>query len=191
MPLGRHSTFLNYFISFITILQTSDDQFSAEFFNNEQTLLPKGLCLEKIGNGSYVTMVPHPDGSNRAFYANVQGKIWMAKVPVEGSNEILKIDESKTFLDISDYILYDSEHGLVGIAFHPNFAQNGRFFLSYNCDQMKNPACTGRCACNSDVNCDPSKLGSDHGILPCQYHSVVAEFTVNGTSSKPSLVCMY
>ncbi|OIV97087.1 hypothetical protein TanjilG_14001 [Lupinus angustifolius] len=51
---------------------------------------------------------------------------------------------------------------------------------------MRNPRCYGRCACNSDVNCDPSELGPDDGILPCQFHSVVAEFTVNGTSSKPS-----
>ncbi|XP_061373510.1 HIPL1 protein-like [Gastrolobium bilobum] len=156
--------------------------------NNLQTpLLPNGLCLEKIGDGSYLDMAPHPDGSDRAFFANVQGKIWLANIPVEGSNEILEIDESKTFLDISDDILFDSGHGLMGIAFHPNFSQNGRFFVSYNCDEMKNPTCSGRCACNSDVNCDPSKLGPDHGILPCQYHTVVAEFTVNDTSSMPSM----
>ncbi|XP_020232020.1 HIPL1 protein isoform X2 [Cajanus cajan] len=155
--------------------------------NNEQTpFFPKGLCLEKIGEGSYLNMAPHPDGSNRAFFANMQGKIWLAKIPVEGSNEILEIDESKTFLDISDDIIFDTGHGLLGMTFHPNFSQNGRFFLSYNCDQMKNPRCSGRCACNSDVNCDPSKLGA-RGIFPCQYHNVVAEFTVNGSSSKPSL----
>lgn len=159
--------------------------------NNEQAShLPKGLCLEKIGDGSYIDMAPHPDGSNRAFFANMQGKIWLAKIPFEGSNEILEIDESKTFVDISDNVLFDSGHGLMSVAFHPNFSQNGRFFLSYNCDQMKSPTCSGRCACNSDVNCDPSKVGPDHGILPCQYHCVVAEYTVNGTSSKPSSVCI-
>lgn len=131
---------------------------------------------------------PHPDGSKRVIFANMQDKIWLAKIP----GEVLEIDESKTFLDIRNDILMDSGHGLnMGIAFHPNYQQNGHFFLSYNCDQMRNTRCFGRCACNLDVNCDPSELGPDDGILPCQYHSVVAEFTVNDTSSKPSLVCIY
>ncbi|KAK4257140.1 hypothetical protein QN277_006767 [Acacia crassicarpa] len=148
---------------------------------------PKGLCLEKIGDGAYLDMVPHPDGSNRAFLANLQGKVWLVSIPDEGSNGILEFDESKPFLDISDCVLFDSGHGLMGIAFHPNFTQNGRFFLSYCCDQTKNPNCSGRCSCDSDVNCDPSKLGFDDGVLPCQYHVVVAEFTVNGTASEPTL----
>ncbi|KAI9117627.1 hypothetical protein K1719_011793 [Acacia pycnantha] len=109
---------------------------------------PNGLCLEKIGDGAYLDMVPHPDGSNRAFLANLQGKVWLASIPDEGSNGILEFDESRPFLDISDCILFDSGH---------------------------------------DVNCDPSKLSFDDGVLPCQYHVVVAEFTVNGTASEPTL----
>ncbi|MCD7459617.1 hypothetical protein HAX54_041462 [Datura stramonium] len=35
---------------------------------------PGGLCLEKIGNGSYLNMAAHPDGSKRAFFSNQQGK---------------------------------------------------------------------------------------------------------------------
>lgn len=34
------------------------------------------------------------------------------------------------FFDISDQILLDIQYGLMGMAFHPNFMQNGRFFLS-------------------------------------------------------------
>lgn len=135
-------------------------------------------------------MVPHPDGSNRAFLASMQGKIWLASIPDEGSNGILEFDESKPFLDVSDNILLDSEHGLMGIAFHPNFTLNGRFFLSHSCDQTENPSCSSRCACNTDLNCDPSKLRSNDGVLPCQYHVVVTEFTVNGTASEPHLVCI-
>ncbi|KAI3843906.1 hypothetical protein MKX03_001756, partial [Papaver bracteatum] len=32
---------------------------------------PKGICLEKIANGSYLDMAAHPDGSNRVFLANI------------------------------------------------------------------------------------------------------------------------
>ncbi|XP_062114954.1 HIPL1 protein-like [Humulus lupulus] len=147
---------------------------------------PEGLCLEKIGNGAYLNMVPHPDGSQKAFFSNQEGKVWLATIPDEGfCNGILELNESKPFLDISDEVLFGPEHGLMGMAFHPNFVQNGRFFISYNCDKMTNPGCSGRCSCNTDVNCDPSKLGTEGGIQPCQYHTVVAEFTSNQTKVEP------
>lgn len=149
---------------------------------------PSGLCLEKIGNGSYLNMVAHPDGSNRAFFSNQPGKIWLATIPKQGSGDVMQLDEANPFLDLSDEVTFDTEFGMMGIAVHPNFLTNGRFFVSFNCDKTKWPACGGRCACNSDVNCDPSKLPPDGGSLPCQYQSVVAEFTVNGTASRPSLV---
>ncbi|KAF6175730.1 hypothetical protein GIB67_022732 [Kingdonia uniflora] len=147
---------------------------------------PKGLCIEKIGNGSYLNMVAHPDGSNRVFLSNQQGKIWLATVPEDGSGKTLDLDESAPFLDITDEVYFDTDFGLMGMAFHPDFAQNGRLFVSFNCDKVNSPNCVGRCSCNSNVNCDPSKLGPDNGGQPCQYHSVISEFTANGTISKPS-----
>ena len=151
---------------------------------------PSGLCLEKIGNGSYLSMVGHPDGSNRAFFSDQPGKIWLGTVPKEGAGK-LELDETKPFLDLTDEVHFDAEFGMMGMAFHPNFVQNGRFFASFNCDKIKWPRCTGKCSCNSDANCDPSKLQSDNNASPCQFHSIIAEFTANGTSSQPSLVHTY
>ncbi|CAI9112394.1 OLC1v1012842C1 [Oldenlandia corymbosa var. corymbosa] len=148
---------------------------------------PSGLCLEKIGNGSYLSMVPHPDGSNRAFFSNQEGKIWLATIPKQGSGGSLELDEASPFLDLSDEVDFDTEFGMMGIAVHPNFVKNGRFFASFNCDKTKWPGCGGRCSCNSDLNCDPSQLPSDDGSTPCQYSSVIAEFTVNGSASQPSM----
>lgn len=156
--------------------------------NNSGTPGPaSGLCLEKIGNGSYLNMVAHPDGSNRAFFSSQEGKIWLATIPEEGSGGTLGFDESSPFVDLTDEVHFDTGFGMMGMAFHPNFTQNGRFFASFNCDKAKWPGCTGRCSCNSDVNCDPSKLGPDNGAQPCQYQTVIAEYTANGTASQPSL----
>ncbi|GFP97676.1 hipl1 protein [Phtheirospermum japonicum] len=124
---------------------------------------PNGMCLEKIGNGTYLNMVAHPDGSGRAFFSNQQGKIFLATIPKQGSGGILEIDESDPFLDITDEVQFDTQFGMLGIAFHPKFAENGRFFASFNCDKAKWAECAGRCACNSDVDCDPSKIGPDNG----------------------------
>ncbi|OVA15351.1 Glucose/Sorbosone dehydrogenase [Macleaya cordata] len=148
---------------------------------------PNGMCIEKIGNDSYLNMVAHPDGSNRVFLSNQKGEIWLATVPEVGSGGTLEFDESNPFLDLTDQVHFDTEFGLLGIAFHPKFAHNGRFFASFNCDKVTSPRCSGRCSCNSDAKCDPSKLGSDNGAEPCQYHSVIAEFSSNGTASQSSL----
>ncbi|KAK8952691.1 HIPL1 protein [Platanthera guangdongensis] len=159
---------------------------SASFNSTEDSNPPRGICLEKLGNGSYLSMVPHPDGSNRVFLSDQVGKIWLAKVPPQGSGGTLDFDESSPFLDISDMVHSDTAFGVMGLVFHPNFTKNGRFFVSYNCDKTKIASCSGRCSCNSGVNCIPSDLGLDNGIEPCRYQSVVSEFTVNGSSSTPS-----
>ncbi|MED6216870.1 hipl1 protein [Stylosanthes scabra] len=147
---------------------------------------PHGLCLEKIGNGSYLNMVAHPDGSNRAFFSNQMGKVWLATIPADGSGGQLQLDESSPFVDLTDQVYFDTQFGMMGMAFHPKFADNGRFFASFNCDKDKWSGCNGICSCNSNVNCDPSKIGTDHGAQPCQYQTVIAEYTANGTASQPS-----
>lgn len=152
---------------------------------------PKGLCLERIGNGSYLNMVAHPDGSNRVFLSTQAGKIWLATVPEYGSGGTLEIDENNPFLDLTDEVHFDAELGLMGIAFHPNFTKNGRFFVSYNCDKLQSRSCSGTCSCNSYVGCDPSNLGTDQGAQPCQFQAVVAEYTANDSSTTPSTVCTF
>ncbi|KAL5761894.1 hypothetical protein ACOSP7_018158 [Xanthoceras sorbifolium] len=148
---------------------------------------PRGLCLEKIGNGSYLNMVAHPDGSDRAFFSNQAGKIWLVTIPEQGLGGTLGLDESSPFIDLTDEVHFDNSFGMMGLAFHPNFARNGRFFASFNCDKVKTPGCSGRCSCNSDVNCDPLKLGSSGSVQPCRYYKVIAEFTANGTASEISM----
>ncbi|CAM8924068.1 unnamed protein product [Rhodiola kirilowii] len=142
-----------------------------------------GMCLEKIGNGSYLNMVAHPDGSNRAFFSNQPGKIWLAKIPEVGSGGAMEFDESAPFLDLTDELHFDTKFGMMGLAFHPDFAKNGRLFASFTCDKETSPSCAGRCACNTEAGCDPSKLGSDDGIKPCQYQTVIAEYTAPSTST--------
>ncbi|RYR32066.1 hypothetical protein Ahy_B01g057060 isoform B [Arachis hypogaea] len=148
---------------------------------------PHGLCLEKIGNGSYLNMVAHPDGTNRAFFSNQKGQVWLATIPADGSGGKLQLDESSPFVDLTDMVYSDAKLGMMGMAFHPKFAENGRFFASFTCDKDKWSGCNGICSCNSNVNCDPSKIGTgSSGAQPCQYQAVVAEYTANGTASQPS-----
>jgi hypothetical protein len=62
------------------------------------------------------------DGSNRRFILEQPGRI---RVLQPGSST------PTLFLDISSRVLSGGERGLLGLAFHPQFAANGRFFVNY------------------------------------------------------------
>jgi glucose/arabinose dehydrogenase len=60
------------------------------------------------------------DGSKRLFIVEQAGRII-----------VLKGGERRIFLDIRDQVSAGGEKGLLSVAFHPLFAQNGRFFVNY------------------------------------------------------------
>jgi len=91
-------------------------------------ILPR-FGLELIADGfiSPVALVTPEDGSSHLFVVDQVGIIWLIS---EGK----RIDIP--FLDIRDHIVelnafYD-ERGLLGLAFHPEFASNGHFYVSYS-----------------------------------------------------------
>src|SRR6187402_3373620 len=64
-----------------------------------------------------------PDGSHRKFVVEQRGRILILPEDSNSTNTI-------TFLDISDRKLYASnEEGLLGLAFHPQFQNNGKFYI--------------------------------------------------------------
>lgn len=74
-----------------------------------------------------VAMSVARDGSNRLFICEKFGRVWMVQ---NG-----KLSE-KPFLDVSDEMVkvnpgYD-ERGLLGMAFHPNFKTNRKFYVYYS-----------------------------------------------------------
>lgn len=74
------------------------------------------------------TAITHAgDKSDRIFILEQEGKVRVMK------NKTL---QSQPFLDISDRVNSGGEKGLLGIAFHPKFRSNRRFYLNYT---TKNP----------------------------------------------------
>lgn len=163
------------------------DGFSARFPLTAPTPQPQGICVERLDNVSFTNMAPHPDGSDRIFLATENGKIFLAEVQNFGNALIYNM--SNPFLDLTNRVYFANDFGLLGLTFHPDFTNNGRFFVSYNCDSTMTPDCLGKCSCNSEIGCDPTDLDPDNTTIPCQYQEVVAEYTVNGTSFSPSTVC--
>src|SRR5215831_5037470 len=62
------------------------------------------------------------DGTNRRFIVEQTGII---SVLLPGSST------RSTFLDIRTRVVSGGERGLLGLAFHPQFSSNGRFFVDY------------------------------------------------------------
>src|SRR5687767_7159391 len=71
-----------------------------------------------------LVVIESPDNSGRLFIADQGGQIYIVK---DGSRL------SSPFLDISSKVTprasEQDERGLLGLAFHPDFASNGRFFV--------------------------------------------------------------
>jgi glucose/arabinose dehydrogenase len=94
------------------------------------------VSLQSIATGltSPVAMSIPNDGSNRKFIVDQTGKIFI----LDANNNLL----STPFLDVSSKLVplmtqYD-ERGLLGLAFHPNYSTNGRFFIKYNAPKGPN-----------------------------------------------------
>ena len=67
-----------------------------------------------------------PDNSKRLFAAGQDGQVWI--LPADRAS-----DSAKLFMDITDrqpHVQY--EEGFLGLAFHPQFKTNRRFYVAYN-----------------------------------------------------------
>ena len=91
---------------------------------------PRPIGLELVAEGftAPVRVVAAPDESDRLFVVDQTGQIWV----IASDGTLLQ----EPFLDIADRLVelgqtYD-ERGLLGLAFYPDYAQNGRFFVYYS-----------------------------------------------------------
>jgi glucose/arabinose dehydrogenase len=89
---------------------------------------PIGLDLVAQGFTAPVQVVRAPDDSGRLFVVDQAGQIWV----IARDGTLLQ----EPFLDIVDRLVELSpgfdERGLLGLAFHPGYAENGRFFVYYS-----------------------------------------------------------
>ncbi len=92
-----------------------DDGFDPETFTLNLELVVDGLS-------SPVLMIDPDDGTGRMFIVQQSGQVLIRQ-----DDAVLE----QPFLDISGQISTDSEQGLLSIALHPDFANNGQFFIYF------------------------------------------------------------
>jgi hypothetical protein len=114
--------------------------------------------------------------------------VYLANVSAPGSNEAFSLNPAAPFLDLSNRTIATGELGMMGLAMHPDFVHNGRFFVSYDCDTYAVPDCAAKCACDRSTSlCNTSAIGSS----VCRYTAVVAEYTANASGISPSMVSRF
>lgn len=80
------------------------------------------LTLEEVATGlDSPVLVTAPEGDPRRFILEQGGRVRM-----------LSDGELSTYLDLSERVTSGGERGLLGLAFHPEFAENGRLFVHYS-----------------------------------------------------------
>ncbi|XP_062981658.1 HHIP-like protein 2 [Elgaria multicarinata webbii] len=93
------------------------------------------LCLREVANGlrNPVLMVHANDNTHRMFVAEQVGVIWIY-LP-DGS----RLEEP--FLDMKNLVLatpwIGDERGFLGMAFHPKYKDNGKFYIYYSYQDKK------------------------------------------------------
>ena len=84
------------------------------------------LQLELVAQGldGPVFLTGAGDGSGDRLVVEQRGRM----VRLDGSGAV----KAEPVLDIADRVLHHGERGLLGLALHPRFAQNGRVFVTYS-----------------------------------------------------------
>ena len=84
--------------------------------------------LELVADGmiSPIGLVTAPDDDDRLYVIDQAGMIWVIENGVKQTEAFLDVSSSMVSLEAG----YD-ERGLLGLAFHPQFSSNNRFFVYY------------------------------------------------------------
>jgi glucose/arabinose dehydrogenase len=87
---------------------------------------PPPVAFERLADGlGNLTFLTHAgDGSGRLFVVEQRGVVRILASDGQLADE--------PFLDIADRVSAGGERGLLGLAFHPDFRDNGRFFVNYS-----------------------------------------------------------
>jgi glucose/arabinose dehydrogenase len=123
-----------------------------------------------LTNPLYVTASPGDD--SRLFVVEQAGVIRIVQ-----DGQLLP----EPFLDISDRVrTYATEDGLVGLAFHPDYATNGRFYVHYSTEQVgADPLLDAGAADAGLSDAGPQDAGLtdvDAGLFIASGASVISEF---------------
>lgn len=151
-PFIHQARIATLFLLFVIVLscQTATDKTGSARKDSTGPGITLQLMTDKVQ--SPVALAVAGDGSNRLFICQKEGKVWIVH-----NGKLL----AEPFLDVSNQMVkinpgYD-ERGLLGMAFHPDFIKNHKFYVYFSAPSNNNE--------------------SDH-------KSILAEYQVSANSNK-------
>ncbi len=105
------SIFTLAILATVSIASYGQDEIGVQIEQITQSAIPNGIEITTAGD-------------DRFFVVDQLGKIMI----VQSNGSVL----GTPFLDITSQVPFaDSQHGLLGLAFHPSYASNGKFYVYY------------------------------------------------------------
>jgi glucose/arabinose dehydrogenase len=112
--------------------------------------------LEPVLSGMSSTLGLRNAGDGRLFPVGQGGLIQVVTFDAQGEASLLPTP----FLDISSLIVTGGERGLLGLAFHPDYATNGFLFVNYTC----RASAQADCANDGDTIIARYRVGADPNL---------------------------
>ncbi|MCY4062456.1 MAG: PQQ-dependent sugar dehydrogenase [Chloroflexi bacterium] len=107
-----------------------DPYFVTAVTTRDQAPQVENFSLTRVAAGFHRPLyVTHAgDASGRLFLVEQSGKIWILRDGVKSGQPFLDISHLISQVALTSQY---TEQGLLGLAFHPEYATNGRFFVNY------------------------------------------------------------
>ena len=100
----------------------------------DEALEPERPPATESGKAAHFAVERIVAGLNRPTFVGAapgdEGALWVLEQP--GRVVRVEGDRRRTLLDLTDRVTLGAEQGLLGIAFHPDFATNGRLYLHWS-----------------------------------------------------------
>ncbi|HQF44172.1 MAG TPA: PQQ-dependent sugar dehydrogenase, partial [Ignavibacteriaceae bacterium] len=119
---------INYFICLIKLQSKVGICIAVFFLTTSNFVFGQYELQDAFPNLSFnnpVFLTHADDNTNRVFVVEQGGKIKVFPNDQSASN-------AKVFLDLSDKVYFSGEMGLLGLAFHPDYVNNGYFYVYYS-----------------------------------------------------------
>ncbi|MEX0666982.1 MAG: PQQ-dependent sugar dehydrogenase, partial [Acidimicrobiia bacterium] len=114
------------FCPFDQVLRDQMASFIARAFDLAPIIPPPrftDLAVVEVAAGFEAPVfVASPPGDPRLFVVDQDGRIWI----IQGGSRL-----ATPFIDLRDTVAFGGEQGLLGLAFHPSYSSNRRFFVNY------------------------------------------------------------
>lgn len=129
------------------------------------------LCLTRISSQRYLSLQEFQGRGAKTLLVNAQsGRVMTYNLSQWGGTVLPK---NELYLNLTSQVVYSGELGMYSIAFHPDFAKNSLFYVSFTCDSVNNRAL---CPPADECGCVKPECTSTSPDL-CRYVSTVAEYS--------------